>query len=289
MKILAPAKINLFLEITGKTKTGYHTLNTVFQAVSLYDEITITDERHHEIDFTCNWSGVGVSYSSPVEENLCYRAASALKAYLKEKRGAKIKLIKKIPVGAGLGGGSSDAAAVLRGLLKFWNREIDNNSLNRIAVELGADVPFFLYGGCCFAEGIGERLFPLRTEWDEKPLNLLLVKPDISKSSGDIYRAYDKRAANKPATINDTSKIKREKSVSLDNLEFVNNLEGVVFEKYPILETIKTNLKGLEAFVSLMSGGGTAIFGIFKAESIAKKAFLEIKKSGFNAWLVHTL
>ena len=72
MKILAPAKINLFLEITGKTKTGYHTLNTVFQAVSLYDEITITDERHHEIDFTCNWSGVGVSYSSPVEENLCY-------------------------------------------------------------------------------------------------------------------------------------------------------------------------------------------------------------------------
>ncbi|MBU0951674.1 MAG: 4-(cytidine 5'-diphospho)-2-C-methyl-D-erythritol kinase [Elusimicrobia bacterium] len=292
MKILAPAKINLFLEITGKKKTGqgtYHTLNTIFQTVNLCDEIVISPGKSHRIDFTCDWTKIGIAESSPVEDNLCFRAASALMEYLEEKKGARIKLVKKIPAGAGLGGGSSDAAAVLIGLLKFWNRKIDKKNLNEIALKLGADVPFFLYGGCCFAQGVGEKLTPLRTSWEKEPLNIVLVKPGFSKSTGDVYKRYDERAVKRLTKFNNIPKIKREKLVDLNSLKLVNSLEEVVFEKYPELKALKCNFINMGACASLMSGSGTTIFGVFENGLIAQKSFVEFKKNGFNAWLIHTL
>jgi len=293
MKILAPAKINMFLEITGKRKDGYHTLNTLLQTVSLYDEITISPSKSGKIEFTCDWSGSVVqdtsSNASPNAKNLCFRAAEALKKHFGEKKGAKIKLFKRIPVGAGLGGGSSDAAAVLKGLLKFWSRRIEGKKLLEIASKLGSDVPFFLYGGCCLAQGTGEKLTPLRTSWEKRPLDIVLVKPGFSKSTGDIYREFDQkpRGFRQLANLKNIPKIKRKKHINLRDIIFTNNLESVVLEKYPGLKKIKAKLIEMGAAACLMTGSGTAVFGTFDSSMAAKKAVNEFRKQKLGAWLVH--
>src|SRR6185437_14798873 len=147
----ATAKVNFFLEITGRRPDGYHTLSTLFQTLSLADRLTFQPAP-----------GLSLSCSDPAlptdESNLALRAAARLRALLKEPRGARIHLEKKVPTGAGLGGGSSDAAAVLKALLRLWKRRLSAGELHALAASLGADVPFFLKGGLCLAAGIRDHL-----------------------------------------------------------------------------------------------------------------------------------
>ncbi|OGS23280.1 MAG: 4-(cytidine 5'-diphospho)-2-C-methyl-D-erythritol kinase [Elusimicrobia bacterium RIFOXYA2_FULL_39_19] len=290
MKLKAPAKVNLFLEITGKRKDGYHTLNTVFQTISLFDEIQISKNGTGKIELICKWLKNEPVNELPPEKNICYKAASLLKETLKEKNGAKIKLIKRIPSGAGLGGGSSDAGVLLKGLLNFWKRKLSQKKLNSLALKFGADVPFFLKGGCCLASGIGEKLTSLKTKWDRDPLFLVLVKPNYSKSTQNIYSKYDDLTNKSDLTyVNNISKIKEHDRVGLDDIVLVNHLENVVFNEHPDLRKIKRFLQSSGAVKSLMSGSGTTVFGIYRREVIARKAARELKDNKLSTWVVHTI
>jgi len=268
MKLLAPAKINLSLKILNKRKDGYHNIKSIFQTVSLYDEIFISNAKSDkEIEFTCK-----PEVTKNSEENLAYRAVLLLKEYTGEKRKVKIKIIKNIPAGAGLGGGSSDAATVLKGLTKFWNIKISIDELNKLALKLGADVPFFLYGGKCLVEGIGEKIKKLNPENDERNNYILLIWPGFEISTKEIYEMFDKFSC-------------KEKTYTTKYP--TNDLEEVVFRKYPELKTIKEKLIELGANFSLMSGSGSTIFGVFEKRDIAVKAKKQFRK--YKTWIVSSI
>jgi len=287
IKILAPAKINLYLEVGEKRNDGYHNVCTVMQNICLFDEINLSLDDS-DIDFDCNWSDVRFGDNKVAcknSNNIAYRAAVRLKNYLGESRGVKIKIKKHIPVAAGLGGGSSDAASVIKGLLKLWHKRIQSNELKKIAFKLGADVNFFLYGGCCMAGNIGENITPLKPGWIRRPLWMVLVNPVFSLSTADVYN--DLRISN---TI-DTGIIDGVKKLDKRNLGSImfNRLEEVVFRWYPELEEIKRRLILSGCIGSLMTGSGPTIFGVFGKQADAKKAYRDIKKQYPHSWLTKTI
>src|SRR3989339_441994 len=205
IKLKANAKINLFLDILNKRKDGYHNLKTVFQEVSLSDEIYI-EQIEIGIKIVCNDPNIPTD-----SRNLVYKAADLIKKYSKIDKGIQIKITKGIPVGAGLGGGSSDAASVLKGLNKMWQLKLSKKVLINIAKKIGADVPFFIEGGRCSATGIGDILKPVsvkKKEW------YVIVKPCFEISTKYVYSQLTK--------INKNSKI----------TEHYNELENVVIPIY---------------------------------------------------------
>ena len=184
ISVAAPAKINLSLEILRRRDDGYHDVATVLQTVDLADELAFTPASEIVVE--------GDTEGIPQEENLVYRAACLFQDHLGETRGARIGLHKRIPLAAGLGGGSTDAAATLVGLCRLWERDLRRGELAALAAELGSDVPFFLYGGTALAEGRGERVTPL------PPLrhaDLVLVAPpiDLPAKTATLYRSLDPR------------------------------------------------------------------------------------------------
>ncbi|MDI6641585.1 MAG: 4-(cytidine 5'-diphospho)-2-C-methyl-D-erythritol kinase, partial [Elusimicrobiota bacterium] len=229
--------------------------------------------------------------TNSVDENIAFRAAVLLKEYLSEVQGARIKLIKKIPVASGLGGGSSDAACVLKALPKLWHHKIEKKTLHELAAKLGADVPYFLTGGCCIAEGIGEKITPVDTSWEKNPLWVVLINPGFSLSTKDVYRWWRKsRYTNYSSISEDVGK--KATKLSLKEIEFRNDLEQVVFRHYPELKKLKSELLLSGAIASLMSGSGPTIFGIFKKKFQAEFAiekFNKLKKDNYNIWLVKTV
>jgi len=265
MKLFSPAKINLSLKILGKRKDGYHNIKSIFQTVSLYDEIFISSTKSDkEIEFVCK-----PEVTKNPEENLAYKAWELLKEHTGEKRKVKIEIIKNIPVGAGLGGGSSDAGSILKGLAKFWDIKISINELKKLALKLGADVPFFLYGGKCLVEGIGEKIRKLNPENQERNNYILLIWPGFGIPTKEIYEMFDKFYCKKKVYTTQYP---------------INDLEEVVFRKYPELKKIKEKLIELGAKFSLMSGSGSTIFGVFEKRESAVKAKNQFRK--YKTWLV---
>ncbi|MDR0978226.1 MAG: 4-(cytidine 5'-diphospho)-2-C-methyl-D-erythritol kinase, partial [Endomicrobium sp.] len=175
----APAKINLFLEIKDKREDGYHNIETIMQTVSLYDELTF-ENAGKDIFLECSNKTLPSGHN-----NIVYKAAKAFYEYFKIKAGIKIYLKKMIPAGAGLGGGSSDAAATLAALAKIHNVETNKQELEHIAATLGADVAFFLTGGTALCEGKGDIITPLKSI---KNLNLVIVNPCFEINTADIYK-----------------------------------------------------------------------------------------------------
>ena len=268
LRVSAHAKINFYLEITGKRSDGYHTLSIVFQTISLSD--TLTFRPADRLSLTCSDSALPTD-----ESNLVMRAAVRIQKELKERRGARIHLKKVIPMGAGLGGGSSDAAAVLRNLPKLWGRRIGEPALRRLAVELGADVPFFLKGGLCSATGIGEKLKRLPSisrKW------LVLVYPGFGVSTREAYAKVKLPFAGPQA---------RRSTGSLNHL--FNRFEQLIFPDHPELVQLKNRLLELGVTAALMSGSGSAIFGIMPSQKIGRAALAEIRRQYPQSWLVHTV
>ena len=262
IKLKANAKLNLFLDILNKRKDGYHNIKTIFQEVSLSDEIFITEIT----------AGIKIVCDNPTiptdKTNLVYKTADSIKRYSGIKKGVLIKIKKRIPVGAGLGGGSSDAAIVLRGLNKLWNLKLTKNRLTGIGKKIGADVPFFLYGGRCLGEGIGDKLTPLKIrkkEW------YVIVKPQFEISTKSIYSRLTK--IRKPDRI----------------AKHINRLEDVVIPLYPAIKKIKNLLIESGAEFSLMSGSGSCVFGVVKNKSIGEKVKNKMKKNGYKVWLAHSV
>lgn len=261
--VLAPAKVNWFLSITGKRDDGYHNIRSLMQCVSLYDTLSFEDSDSLELISDMN---------VPVEENLVFRAAVALKHRTDFSRGVRIKLKKDIPLAAGLGGGSSDAATTLLALNRLWNGGLSSDELLKLASEIGSDVPFFIKGPRALIEGRGDQVISLATD---RSAVLVLVKPDIEISAAWAYRAFDISGSELTKEVTDIKLF----CLALDNRDFnslqriaVNDLEAAVLKKYPVIEDIKDRLISNGAVISVMSGSGPTVFGVFKSLDEASRA-----------------
>ncbi len=280
MILKAHAKINLSLDIVGKRDDGYHLLEMVMQSLDLHDEVVIT-EIAKGITLTCD-----KSYVPEDQRNIAYKAARLLMDEKKIKTGVAIQITKNIPVAAGLGGGSSDAAAVLKGMNELFNLNMAQNELMALGLQLGADVPYFLVGGTALCKGIGEEVIPLKPFKDQV---ILLVKPSFGVSTKEAYGLFS------------MDKVKRhvdtlELIEAMNNLDYQkisyfqrNLLENVVLRKYPMLKNVKKTLKRYGASTSLMSGSGSTIYGIFENQNAAENAATALDKGGNTVILTKTI
>jgi 4-diphosphocytidyl-2-C-methyl-D-erythritol kinase len=266
MILEAYAKINWSLDITGVREDGYHYMDMLMQPVSLADEITLTPAPSLGIS-TSGWP-----HSRADESNLAYRAAKALKEASGYSAGASVHVHKRIPVGAGMGGGSADAAAVLIGLNRLWNTGLSAAELERIGLTLGADVPFCLTRGTALSEGIGEVLTPLK----KLPVcPIVLAKPAVSVSTKFVYQnlhVNDLPAEAHPDVDSVITALEKQ-DVNEVAVNMGNILETVTCKKYPEIELIKDAIKELGAVNAIMSGSGPTVFGIFSDVAEAKKCY----------------
>ena len=253
----ARAKINIDLRVLAKRPDGYHELRTIFQTISLADSIGIEYQPGLR-------SEIEIEGNVVIEENLIARAARLVFQETGLSGRVHFTLEKRIPMGAGLGGGSSDAAAVLRALPRAMGGAIAPDRLHEIAASLGSDVPFFLYGGTAVGLGRGEEVYPLP---DLPALSGLLVTPEIHVSTPDAYRALSARLEPGSAT----AKLAAFARVAwTENLALArNDFEEVVFEVHPELAGIRTALDSAGAVCARMTGSGSAVFGLFRDKATA--------------------
>jgi 4-diphosphocytidyl-2-C-methyl-D-erythritol kinase len=263
VELLAPAKINLGLEILRRRPDGYHDLNTIFASLSIGDRILLSPRGDRMI--TCE---VRESDLPGDESNLAVRAALRLRERLGKSEGLHIEITKALPVGAGLGGGSSDAAAVLMGAPVIWGFEPPAELLQEIALELGSDVPFFLLGGIALAGSRGEVLKPVAIEL---PWHVLLVNPGIHVSTPKAFAAVG-REGERPATDLVASLDAGLSNQRLLREALVNDFEEAVFAMHPELARIKRSLYASGALFSLMSGSGSTVYGLFERREEALEA-----------------
>lgn len=275
--ISAPAKVNLTLDIKGKRPDGYHELETVMHQINLLDIITIEKQE----------TGIEVVTSSELviddETNLAYRAAALILEKYNCQAGVKINIQKNIPVGAGLAGGSTDAAAVLKGIRQLFDLPVDDRTLHEIGLALGSDVPFCLQGGTALATGRGEVLGMLP---DSLVLTMVIVKPPYQVSTAEVYKAFRleqvKRFPDTNAFIE--SWCNCDMIGMCDHME--NVLESVTEEQYAEIKTIKNQLVQLGAIKSIMSGSGPSVLAIFDQLAPAARAFEIIKKTCQETYIV---
>ncbi len=275
------AKINLFLRILGRRDDGFHELCTVFQTVSLHDNLSFS--RHDEIVLTCGDKNIPTD-----KRNLITKAALELKRKFNIKSGAKIHLEKNIPAPGGLGGGSSNAAVALFGLIKLWEIEIDLAELLKIGEKLGSDVPFFFDGGTALGTGRGTEIFPLA---DMSENHLLIVTPSVNIPTADAFAGL-----NLPRLTNKTSKsilqICRDDAQTLDLRQslLVNDFEKSVFKLEPEIERVKEKLLELKAERALLAGSGASVFAVFDDKDSLKNAFEILKtERDWRKFVVRTI
>ncbi len=268
IKIAAPAKINLFLEILGKRPDGYHEIETVMQEVSLCDYIYM-ENRDGGIEFTCSNPKLPAG-----EDNLVLKAVRFFQKESKIFRGVKIHLEKRIPVGAGLGGGSSDAVATLSGLNKMWHVGYDEKKLMSLAEKLGSDTSFFVSGNTAICRGRGEAVtpYPLHVKY-----NYIIIYPRFEVGTAAVYKNFKivltKNLKDVSFFLQALSSGNPEKlGVSLHN-----RLEEVVFRLYPGIEKIKKTLATYGFCGVLLSGSGSALYGLCKGESDSEEIEKQIK------------
>ena len=266
LKIKAPAKINLTLDVIGRRPNGYHDLRMIMQTIDLYDEITITKIPEEEIRLSMNKE---LPDKIPPEKNLVWKAASLIKEHCKISGGFSIILEKNIPAAAGLAGGSSDCAATLLGINKLCKLELSIDELCELGVRLGADVPFCIRKGTMLSEGIGEILTPLPAL---SPLWVLLIKPDISVSTAYVYTHLNlPELTSHPDTEHMLDCIARRDDASLAK-GLANVLETVTIPEYPVLAELKQFFLEEGAIGSLMSGSGPTTYGLYQDEILAQMA-----------------
>ncbi len=270
IKTLSPAKINLFLHITGKRSDGYHELLTLICRVSLFDTVSLTFGAKKTTVF-CTDSNVPND-----ETNLAYRAADIFLKSLNKNKGVKICIDKKIPVSAGLGGGSSNAASVLLELNRYYGNPFSVDVLMSMGLSIGADVPFFIFRKPAIASGIGEKL----KAYDRlQPLKVLLIYPNYSVSTAQVYKNLNLGLTKCTKNFNDSIF----KYSSFDaNLHLCNDLEDVTTLMHPDIINIKEVLLRYGATGALMSGSGPTVFGLFHDSDNAQAAFRSLLQN--NNW-----
>ena len=280
MRIRAPAKVNLWLRVVGKRDDGYHLIDSLMVPVGLYDEIEIIRGKRSKgiLTVTCDDPGVPSG-----EKNLAYRAASLLLGQKGVQDAVHIHIRKRIPVGGGLGGGSSDAAATLLGLNRLFHLGCRRREILSLASGLGADVPFFIYGRPARARGIGDLVKPL----DLFPrLWIVILYPGFPVSTRWVY--HNLELTNSTENISIKSSLRdHKKLVRL----LVNDLEKVTIRRYPRIGLLKERLVQEGAVGALMAGSGSSAFGIFSSGQSARKALRRLRKEerGVRAYLARSL
>lgn len=246
-------KINLGLDVLYKREDNYHEINTIMQQISLSDTL-ILKEKREDIELDCNNKALPLDST-----NLVYHAWKKMQEKTGINKGIQINIHKKIPIAAGLAGGSSNAAAVLKGLNELWKLGLSEEELREIGVEIGADVPYCIMGGTALAEGIGEKLTKLKSFKDK---NLLLVNPGIGVSTAEVYNSLRLGRHPRMDIKRIISSIEKDDIKSVAD-SIINTMEEVVIEKNPIISEIKKDMLKLGALGSLMSGSGPTVFGLF--------------------------
>ncbi len=271
------AKINLGLRLLGRRPDGYHELRTIFQAISLHDTLEIALQSRPSIEIETNDPALPVG-----RDNLVWRALAALRQELEIRSGARVRLTKRIPVGRGLGGGSSDAAVALVAFLRLAGRKLPPERLVELAASLGADVPFFLFGGRALGVSRGDEIYPLP---DEARRAVVVVSPqDIAVSTRTAYRWASLRLTKRAAAH------KLWGFCALcwgSQTEVSNDFEPAVFAKHPELEGIKRRLLRHGAAEAALAGSGSAVFGMFPGPAQARRAARGFLKE--QVFVVHTL
>ena len=266
--IKAPAKINLALDTLYKRKDNYHEVEMIMTTVDLADYITVTPLEKNEIVIKSN------EFTMPLnEKNLAYQAAQLFKQHFNIDKGVEIYIKKRIPVAAGLAGGSSNAAATLKALKELWKVDCTIDELAELGAQLGSDVPFCVYGGTALATGRGEIIQPIPSPpkcW------VILIKPRIGVSTKEIYEALD---ANQVEHLDIEGMLEciNEKDYQGICTRLGNSLESVTFERYPVVAEIKNKLVQFGADAVLMSGSGPTIFAIFEDKKTADDAMESLR------------
>ena len=268
-RIKAYAKINLGLDVVRRLENGYHEVKMVMQTVGIYDVL----------EFQRTKGGIVITTDSgelPTDENnLIYKAAKLMMETYHISEGVRIHLEKHIPIAAGMAGGSTDAAATLKGMNRLFDLGCTLEDLMELGVKIGADVPYCVMGGTALAEGIGEKLTPLAPAPD---CYVLVAKPDINVSTKYVYEHLDAQEIVKHPDIDGMVEAIAEESLQgiLDRME--NVLETVTVSAYPVIQTIKDRMKELGAINSLMSGSGPTVFGIFVEKDMARRAYDKLEE-----------
>jgi 4-diphosphocytidyl-2-C-methyl-D-erythritol kinase len=272
----APAKINLCLSVLGRRPDGYHDVEMLMQMVGLYDEVTVAAHNGIGVRFSCDSDAI-----PPGEDNIAWKAGHALLKRAGREAGITITIRKAIPVAAGLGGGSSDAAAVLAAANEVLGIGLNREQLAGIGAKLGMDVPFFFYGPTALAQGRGERL----TELTPLPkLQILLVNPGFETSTAWVYKNLNLRLTKKV----DCNKILR---LAVRNIAsgLHNDLETVTAAAHPVIHRIRQSLLEQGAAGVLMSGSGPTVFGIFETGTGCMTAAENLSNRGWKLFPTETL
>lgn len=277
------AKINLSLRVFAKRADGYHDLDTVFQTISLHDTITVAATDNSAIVLSCDDRQLAIDGT-----NLVTRAAEALRARFATTKGARIRLEKRIPVQAGLGGGSADAAATLLALAYSWKLSVTKEDLMAVSSRLGADVPFFLFGGTARGTGIGDTVVPLLDACEKF---LLIIKPNANTGTSEAYKALDERSLttrNSKTILSSLQPTEHLDSGSFASLE--NDFEEVILDLEPEIARAKAALMRAGAVAAALAGSGSAVFGIFDSEDAQRRAIQAIElETGWRVFPCKTL
>ena len=272
ISINAMAKINLGLDVLRRRENGYHDVKMIMQTVNIYDTLDFVKLQDSKIVVKTD------TMELPTDENnLIYKAAKLLFDKCGVKEGVEITLTKRIPIAAGMAGGSTDAAAALVGINTLFDLNLSMDDLKEIGVKIGADVPYCIEGGTALSEGIGEILTKLP---DAPDCFVVVAKPEISVSTKYVYENLHANELKKHPDID--GMVEAIKEGNLDGVckRMENVLETVTETKYPVISELKQMLKEAGAENSLMSGSGPTVFAIFKEEELAKKALELVKNSG---------
>ncbi|GJL78683.1 MAG: 4-diphosphocytidyl-2-C-methyl-D-erythritol kinase [Nitrospinaceae bacterium] len=276
-----PAKINLALRILGRREDGYHDLITLLQMVTLFDSISL-ETIPSGVELQCDAPEIPKDHT-----NLVLQAAHLLQeAYPGEKRGVRIGLQKNIPSGAGLGGGSGNAAGALMGLNVFWDMKLSREDLVPLAQKLGSDVPFFLTAPCALGKGRGDEMAPVQTT---AKFYVLLIYPGVSIATSWVYQNLKLKLTKRKNNISILQKFLLESQVACLGECLENDLEPVVFKRYPAIQAIREELSGLGADGCLLSGSGSTVFAIFDNPDRAKSAYAKFNKGNGGVFLTETV
>jgi 4-diphosphocytidyl-2-C-methyl-D-erythritol kinase len=282
LRLRSFAKVNLALSILGKRPDGYHELRTVLQTVDLCDEIELTPAP----ELTLEVEGDPVLAALPAERNLVLRAARALAASAPAPSGAAIRLRKRIPTGAGLGGGSSNAAAVLLGLNRLWRVGLEPADLAQLAASLGSDVPFFLRGGTALGIGRGEEVYPLP---DLAPTPLVILFPGVAVPTADAYASLDSTLTSRRDPRKMLGFCGQLAGGAACLTRIFNDFETSILPAHPAVREAKQFLERQGATTAMLSGSGSSVFGFFVDEESALAAARAVTREAWRAFPAKTL
>ena len=281
--LLAPAKVNLTLDVLARRSDGYHELSTIMQTVSLADTVTVSVASAAEttVELTCDKSFVPTD-----ERNIAVKAAKLFLTEVNQVAHVRIAIAKNIPVGAGMGGGSTDAAAVLRALDALLETKLSAETMNRLAKSIGADVPFLIDGGCALAKGIGEALQPVPVFTG---IPLVLCKPRASAATKAIFsRLHVDAITEHPDTLGMLEAVEAQ-NLAATAFRLFNVLEPVTTEICPVVAEYHRALLKVGALGAAMTGSGTAVFGIFADHASASAAAATLKTQCDQVWVMETI